>query len=111
MSSYLKAQPILRGCLIGTPSAGTLYVDQDILQYYQMGGMQYQTSPPACPRALIGIRDGDCYFAFLGTRHDRYRYTIITTSSSPTACDIDHYALFALVLIGGYGIKRMVSNT
>jgi len=99
---YLKAQ---QGCLIGTPTGGTLYID-NFLGFYETGGRQYLTSAPACPRVLLGTKAGTCVFSILGQSHDLYNYTLITTTSSPIACPIDECLLLLFGLYGAYRLKK-----
>lgn len=103
----LNAKAQTYGCLTGTPTTGTLYTNTDVLGYYQSGGNQYKTVAPNCPRVQLGVRSGDCYFNILGTRYDRYTYTLITTTTSPIACDLDHYGYGALVVAGFFAVRRM----
>ena len=100
------------GCLVGTPSSGTLYIDTDITGIYYINfGRTYSTSPPACPRARLIAASGGCRFTLLGSNtNTRYEYTVVTTTSSPVACDIDHYAYGAVIIAGFLGIRRLRSK-
>jgi len=102
----ISAQTILRGCLDGTTTGGIVYTDA-FLGYYQRAGNQYRTVPPNCPRVQLGMRDGNCYFDLLGTAYPQYRYTLITTSSSPVACNLDHYVFGILFALGLFGMRRI----
>lgn len=105
----LKSAAQTYGCLVGSTTTGTLYRDTDITGiYYITFGRTYQTSPPACPRAQLGPASGGCRFTLLGSNtHTRYEYTTITTSSSPIACDLDHYAYGAVLIAGVFVFRRM----
>lgn len=86
------------GCLIGTTTNGTLYLQQDFFGIYQTTGSQYPVSPPNCPRVQLGSVAGSCQTAYFGTVRVAYNYTVITTSSSPVACSMDDHIM---VLVGG----------
>ncbi|WP_157255734.1 hypothetical protein [Pedobacter sp. Leaf41] len=97
ISSNLFAQTY--GCLVGSTTSGTVYINH-LGALYDINGNNYKTTAPACPRVALSARSGNCYFDLFGTAYPRYVYTLVTTTSSPIACDIDHYAIFALGLIG-----------
>ncbi len=88
-----------QGCLIGTTTSGTLYLEKDFFGIYQTGGLQYQVSPPNCPRVQLGTIAGACQTAAFGTVHVLYNYTIITATSSPVACSVDDHIM---VLFGAF---------
>ncbi|KQM78077.1 hypothetical protein ASE74_15310 [Pedobacter sp. Leaf216] len=98
----LKAQ---QGCLIGTTTGGTFYIDT-FLGYYQVSGRQYQTSAPACPRVQLLSRVGSCQFVLFGPEHDLYTYTFVTATSSPIACPLTEYILLLSGFYGAYRLRK-----
>lgn len=81
------------GCLVGTTTNGTLYLQQDFFGIYETTGPQYPVSAPNCPRVQLGATAGVCQTAYFGIPRVAYNYTVITTSSSPVACPMDDHIM------------------
>jgi len=105
--SEVKAQPGV-GCFRETD--GLVYSQKNVLGFYELLGNRYSTSPPSCPRVLLGTKTGSkCQFIALGTLHDEYNY-VLYTATGPVQCDLDHYSYGALALAGFFVVMRMRSR-
>jgi len=94
-----------RGCLDGSTTTGTLYTNRNPnnTTYYTRASGGYLTSAPACPRVRLIERVGTCRFGIIFT-YDEWTYEIL---NPPVQCDIDHYALGAIVIVGIIGVRKM----
>jgi len=102
-----KAQPGV-GCL--RSSDGLLYSQKNVLGIYELLGNKYPTSPPSCPRVLLGTKTGSkCQFVALGPLNDEYNY-VLYTATGPVQCDLDHYSYGALAIAGFFVVMRMRSR-
>ncbi|WP_421938299.1 hypothetical protein [Pedobacter sp.] len=98
----------LKGCLIGSTTTGTLYTQKNSLftSLYITSSGGYPTSPPACPRVLLGTPTGaSCGFTiFTPTAYTEYNYTLLT---APVGCALDSCLILVIGVLGIYGIRRM----